>query len=136
MNDSNETPLARPVSEQESTPFNFWWPASEIGARVMLAVLGVIGLLALFKGLIDEGDSRGVAETIAKVLFFYCISNVVGWYLIFNIGRFVYSQVHRSDTVETVRTMREKAELESLRRKVEIKQLREQLGDDDREEQP
>lgn len=140
MNDSNETPYARPVSEQEPAPFNFWWPTSETGGKVMLWVLGIIGPLVFIKGCMDTelgyefrsefGDPAG---TIVSILFFYVALNVVGWYFIFNIGRFVYSLMRRS---EIGRAMREKRELEALRRRREIKQLRKELGDDDREDQP
>lgn len=124
------------MSDQEPASFNFWWPTSETGGKVMLWVLGIIGFLAFIKGCIDEGlGPQSRPEVMFSVLFFYVAVNAVGWYFIFNIGRFVYFRINRSETVQTMQeTRREKAELEALRRRSEIKKLKEELGDDDNDE--
>ncbi len=129
------------MSEQEPAPFNFWWPTSQAGEKVMLCLLGMIGVLMFIKGCIDEelgeqfdGGYDNPGETIIEILFFYVALNMVGWYFIFNIGRFVYSRISRSETVQAMQeTRREKAELDALRRRSEIKKLKEELGDDNGE---
>lgn len=142
------------MPNQEPAAFNFWWPMSDSGGKVMLGALAVIGVLAFIKGCIDEelpflirvasvarSDNRESAfpspdVTIAEIMFFYFFLNVVGWYFIFNIGRFVYSRIRRSETVQAMQeTRHEKAELEALRRRREIEKLKKELGEDDREEQ-
>lgn len=143
------------MSDQERTAFNFWWPTSEIGGMAMSWALVVVGVLSFIKGSIDEellhcldSDEEicSVAETagnVFQILLFYSLPNSVGWYFIFNIGRFVFnkvrlafSRIRRSKTVRTMwQTRREESEVKALRRKLELKQLREQLGDDDRKEQ-
>jgi hypothetical protein len=125
------------MSAQQPAPFAFWWPTSETGGKVMHWLLGVIGVLVFIKGCIDEElgyeikSSGNPAGTIASILFFYVALNIAGWYFIFNICRFVYHRINRSETAQTIReTRREKAELESLRRRREIKQLKDELGTD------
>lgn len=126
------------MSEQEGTPFNFWWPTSEKRGNVMLWVMGIIGVLGFIKGCIDEGlpddfDSRygDPMETIVSICLSYVAVNIAGWYFIINIGRFVYSRVQRTEAIKTMQeTRRERAELESLRRRSEIKKLRDELGDE------
>ena len=127
--------------DQEPTPFNFWCPATELGKKVMIWSLCIIGFLVFIKGCVDEdlpgefGRYGDPAPAIATVLFYYVALNVAGWYIIFNIGRFAYSQMSRTETVTTMReAQREKAELEALRRRKEIQQLKAELGDNDKDD--
>lgn len=103
----------------------------------MLWVLGIIGVLVFIKIFIDEGFYDDPTETITyvpEILCFYIVPNIVGWYFIFNIGRFVYSRITRSETLQAMQeTRREKAELVALRRRSEIKKLKEKIGDDNGE---
>lgn len=118
------------MSEKEPVPFDFWIPTSELGTKVMIWSLCIIGVLLFIKGWSDE-------ETMEEILFFDVGLGVGGWYIIFNIGRFAYSQMSRTETVTTMREAhREKAELEALRRRKEIQQLKAELGDNDKDDAP
>ena len=115
------------MPEQEPQQYNFWWPTSEKGdmsMRFALLILGVIGLIMALVDLGPGGSSFGVMLAI----IFGGGANVVGWYVLITLGRFVYTRINQS-RISPAR--REKAELVSLRRKVEIKKLREELGEDD-----
>ena len=123
------------MPEQQPAPLNFWWPTSPTAGKVMLWLLGVIGLLVFIKGGIDENlgweieSGKDPAGTIASILFFYVALNLARWYFICNICRFVYHRINRSETIQTMHeARREKAELESLRRKREIRQLKDELS--------
>ena len=131
------------MSEQEPTPFNFWWPTSVTGDKVMSLALIVIGFLVLIGGCIYEelgyevrSEYGNPGEAILMILFFYVAPAVVGWYFIINIGRFIYDRATRSsEPIRAMReTRREKAELKVLRRRSEIKKLKKELGEDDNDE--
>ncbi len=114
----------------------------------MALVLFAIGALMFVKGCVDQDllrtqlrrtsgelvfpSSFSAGETFVEILFFNVFLNVVGWFFVFNIGRFVHYFVTRSDTIRTFKATRnEKAELEALQRRLAIKELREKLGSDD-----
>lgn len=99
----------------------------------MFWVLIVIGLLLFVKGYNDAGwtpsHDRDPVRLFMLIFFFYVVIGVGSWYFIINIGRFVYSRIPR--TVHAMQqTRHEKAELKSLRRRSEIKKLKEELGED------
>jgi hypothetical protein len=124
------------MSSQQPLSFYFWWPTSVAGGKVMRWWLGVVGIFGFIKGCIDDGlvyeiKYREPSGVIASILFFYVALNIAGWYFIINICRFVNHRINQSVMVQTMReTRHEKAELESLRRRREIKQLKDELGTD------
>ncbi len=126
------------MSGQEPSSFNFWWPTSETGKKVMFYGMYLIGFLLFIKGCDDEnlgskfrfGVENGV-ESVISILFFHVALGVVGWYFIINFSRLAYTHINDTETMKEMKeTRHEKAELEALRRRKEIKKLKEELGDD------
>ncbi len=128
------------MSEQEPNQFNFWWTTSKSGGTIFGWFLAITGVIVFFIGWGDEGlrldyfnsdDTGFLVESLVKILLFYVAIDVVAWYFIVNIGRFAYYGINRTETVQTIlETRREKAELESLRRRKELKELRKELGEE------
>ncbi len=128
------------MSESNSTTFNFWWTTSKSGGTIFGWFLAITGVIVFFIGWGDEGrglsyfnsdDFSFVIESFFKILVFYVAINLVAWYFIVNIGRYVYSCINRTDAVQAMQeTRREKTELETLRRRKELKELREEFGDE------
>ena len=120
------------MSEKKPTPFRFGWPTSEIGSRVMGWLLAVTGVLLFVKGCIDRRlpDYNWRADRVAEVVILYVGFGLFSWWLIFNVFRLVYSHVMSNESIRKKQETRdEKAELEALRRRSEIKKLKEELGD-------
>ena len=120
------------MSEREPTSFSFWWPTSDAGGFVMDLALCGVGITSFMVGVHYEGwsiSSPRFLEQAIVVLFLYVAVNVIGWYFIFNLGRFVNSSIRG----ETLRAMKEahdeKNELNTLRRRAEILKLKKELGD-------
>lgn len=126
------------MSEQNPNQLNFWWPTSETGGKVMGWALAVVAVGQFINGCNGErlmrqfkSDFGTPGESIVKIVLFYSLVGVVVWYFIFNIGRYVYSCINRTEAVQAMQeTRREKTELETLRRRKELKELREEFGDE------
>ena len=121
------------MSEQNPNQFNFWWPTSKTGSKVMGWFLALATVAQFINGCNAERLPRHNwdGEIVFEILVGYVAIGVVAWYFLINIGRFVYSCINRTEAVQTMQeTRREKAELETLRRRKELKELRQELGDE------
>jgi hypothetical protein len=119
---------ARSVSDMDSGQYNSFWPSSP-GKWVVALILFIIGVSILTIGSIDD-DMRFLTPAYTA-LYLYAVSGVVCFLLFLVICRFVYQRVVTSETAQNMRTARrERAELASLRRQVEIKRLKRELEAD------
>lgn len=114
-------------------PFNFWWPTSRANGKVMFWFLSLVAVVCWIKGCNEvAGYISSKIGQFYEVLILYFAVGVGSWYFIINVGRYAYSRIIRSETVQRRQETRgEKEELDSLRRRIEIKRLKEELGDDD-----
>ena len=81
--------LERPQTDS----FSFWCPSTTIGRKVMFNALFIICAGVFIRGCTAEQLRVGnFLLPMLSILFLYVAPGVVGWYFIFNIGRFVYVQ--------------------------------------------
>ena len=95
------------MSKQEPTPVNFWW----LSVVIIGYIAFVVGIYYGF-GYEIRSDYGVIPGLILKILGFYVAPAVVGWGLIFNLGRlifdlgqFVYSRMNRRKTRLLLRVM-------------------------------
>ena len=121
------------MPEQNPIRFNFWWATSETSSRVMGWVLAIFSVGLFVNGCNQERliQRHWRGDIVLEILIGDVLIGVVCYYVLINIGRFAYYGINRTEAVQAMQEARsEKAELESLRRRKELKELRKELGEE------
>jgi len=119
MNDKEQ----QPESIAAYRPF---WPSTKRGETFLFWLLGIIGLLSFIRGCVVYDLSLEYLDgnDLGKVFFFYVGLNLLVYFLLFHGVRYLQ---HRVRTSEAMRAYKERQELNSLRRQLEIRKLRGEL---------
>ncbi len=113
------------MPDNKQAEFRFWWPTSEASSTALLSTILALGVTS-GAGSWSVEDAWTV-EGILLVLA-YAGSSMVGGFFVINLGRTaLHAWSHRAPTPQ------ERAELESLRGKMEMRRLGGQLAESEAE---